>query len=108
MRIDLVAHRLVRELTADCFGPTFKTHVRGFVNKGQIVKNATKLPALSFHLEKLWLSACMDVACEQALRLGESREATRELHAKEDASVRDGKREEEFSSSHSIDLLNFF
>ena len=108
MRIDLVAHRLVRELIADCLGPTFKTHVRSFMNKGHVVKNATKLPALSFHLEKLCLSACMDVACEQALPLGESREATRELHAKEDASVRDGKREEEFSSSHSIDLLNFF
>ena len=50
MRIDLVAHRLVRELTADCLGATFKTHVRGFVNKGHVVKNATKLPALSFHL----------------------------------------------------------
>ena len=107
-RIDLVAHRLVRELIADCLGPTFKTHVRSFMNKGHVVKNATKLPALSFRQEKLWLSACMDVACEQVLPLGESREATRELHAKEDASVRGGKREEEFSSSHSIDLLNFF
>ena len=25
MRIDSVAHRLVRELIADCLGPTFKT-----------------------------------------------------------------------------------
>ena len=50
----------------------------------------------------------MDVACEQAFPLGESREATRELHTKEDASVRGGKREQEFSSSYSIDLLNFF
>ena len=108
MRIDLVAHRLVRELIADCLGPTFKTHVRSFMNKGHVVKNATKLPAFSFHLEKLCLSACMDVACEQALPLGESREATRELYAKEDASVRSGKREEELSSLHSIDLLNFF
>ena len=108
MRIDLVAHRLVRELIADGLGPTFKTHVRSFMNKGHVVKNATKLPAFSFHLEKLWLAACTDVACEQALPLGESREATRELYAKEDASVRGGKREGELSSLHSIDLLNFF
>ena len=46
MRIDSVAHRLVRELIADCLGPTFKTHVRSFINKGHVVKNATKLPAL--------------------------------------------------------------
>ena len=52
--------------------------------------------------------ACVDVACEQALPLGESREATREQHAKEDVSVRGGEREEEFSSLHSIDLSNFF
>ena len=50
----------------------------------------------------------MDVDCEQALLLGESREATREQHAKEDASVRGGEREEEFSSLHSIGLSNFF
>ena len=108
MPIDLVAHRLVRELIADCLGPTSKTHVRSFMNRGHVVKNATKLPALSFHLDKLCSSACMDVACEQAFPLGESREATRELHAKEDASATGGKREEEFSSLHSIDLLNFF
>ena len=108
MRIDLVAHRLVSELVADGLGPTFKTHVRSFMNKGLVVKNATKLPAFSFHLEKLWLSSCMDVACEQALPLGESREATRDQHAKEDASVRGREREEKFSSLHSIDLLNFF
>ena len=41
MRIDSVAHRLVRELIADCLGPTFKTHVRSFINKGHVVKNAT-------------------------------------------------------------------
>ena len=64
MPIDLVAHRLVRELIADCLGPTFKTHVRSFMNRGHVVKNATKLPALSFHLDKLCSSACMDVACE--------------------------------------------
>ena len=52
--------------------------------------------------------ACMDVACEQVLALGESQEAIQEQHAKEDASVRGGKREEELSSLHSIDLLNFF
>ena len=39
--------RLVRELIADCF--------RSFMNKGHVVKSATKLPALSFHLEKLRL-----------------------------------------------------
>ena len=50
----------------------------------------------------------MDVDCEQPLRLGESREATRELHAKEDASVRGGEREEKFPYLHSIDLSNFF
>ena len=31
--------------------------------------------------------ACMDVACEQVLPLGKSREATREQRAKEDSSV---------------------
>ena len=31
--------------------------------------------------------ACNDVACEQVLPLEESREATREQHAKEDASL---------------------
>ena len=50
----------------------------------------------------------MDVACEQALALGESQEATREQHAKEDASLRSGEKEEEFSSLHSIDFFNFF
>ena len=40
--------------------------------------------------------ACMDVACEQVLPFEESREATREQHTKEDASVRGGEREEEF------------
>ena len=50
----------------------------------------------------------MDVACEQALPLGESQEATREQHSKEDASVRGGEREEWFSSLRSIDLSNFF
>ena len=50
----------------------------------------------------------MDTACEQVLPLGEWREATREQHAKEDASVRGGESEEEFSSSHSIGLPNFF
>ena len=39
---------------------------------------------------------CMDVACKQVLPLEESREATREQHTKEDASVRGGEREEEF------------
>ena len=47
IRIDSVAHRLVRELIADCF--------RSFMNKGHVVKNATKLPALSFQVEKLRL-----------------------------------------------------
>ena len=50
----------------------------------------------------------MDVACEQALPLGESQEATREQHSNEDASVSGGEREELFSSLHSIDLSNFF
>ena len=50
----------------------------------------------------------MDVDCEEALPLGESREATREQQAKEDASVRGGEREEKFSSLHSVDLSNFF
>ena len=40
--------------------------------------------------------------------LGESQEAIQEQHAKEDASVRGGKREEDFSVSHSIDLPSFF
>ena len=39
--------------------------------------------------------------------LEESREAMREQHATEDASVRGGEREEEFSSLHSIDISNF-
>ena len=52
--------------------------------------------------------ACMDVACEQVLPSGESQEAIQEQHAKEDASVRGGKREEDFSVSHSIDLPSFF
>ena len=43
---DSVAHRSVRELIADCLGPTIKTHVPSFINKGHVVKNATKLPAL--------------------------------------------------------------
>ena len=47
MRIDSVAHRLVRELIAD--------KIRSFMNRGHVVQNATKLPALSFHLEKLRL-----------------------------------------------------
>ena len=46
MRIDSVAHRLVRELITDCLAPTFKTHVHSFINKGHVVKYATKLPAL--------------------------------------------------------------
>ena len=41
---------LLRELIADCLGPalgpTFETHVNSFMNKGHVVKNATKLPAL--------------------------------------------------------------
>ena len=57
MRIDSVAHRLVRELIADCLGPTFKTHIHSFTNEGHVVKNTTKLPTLSFHLEKLRLRA---------------------------------------------------
>ena len=52
--------------------------------------------------------ACMDAACEQVLPLGKLREATREQHPKEEASIRGGEREEEFSSSHSIGLPNFF
>ena len=52
--------------------------------------------------------ACMEVAYEQVLPLEESREATREQHTKEDASVRGGEREEEVSSLYSIDLPNFF
>ena len=51
----------------------------------------------------------MEVACEQVLPLEELREATREQHTKEDASVRGGEREEEVSSLHNIDLpLTFF
>ena len=61
MSIDPVAHWLVRamvrELTADCLGPTFKTHFRSFMNKGHVVKNATKLPAISLHVEKLRICA---------------------------------------------------
>ena len=53
MRIDSVAHRLLRELIADCLGHTFKTHVRSFMNKGHVVKNASKLLGLSFYLKKL-------------------------------------------------------
>ena len=51
MRIDSVAHRLLRELIADCLGHTFKTHVRSFMNKGHVVQNATKLLGLSFYLK---------------------------------------------------------
>ena len=100
MRIDSVAHRLVRELIADCLGATFKTHVRTFINKGHVVKNVTKLPALWFNLEKLRFCArsLYGADCEQFLPLGKLREATREQHSKEDASVRGGEREEEFSS----------
>ena len=36
MRIDSVAHRLLRELIADCLGHTFETHVRSFINKGHV------------------------------------------------------------------------
>ena len=57
MRIDSVAHRLLRELIADCLGHTLETHVRSFINKGHFIKYSTKLPALSFHLEKLRLCA---------------------------------------------------
>ena len=57
MRIDSVAHRLLRELIADCLGHTFETHVRSFINKGHVIKYSTKLPALLFHLEKLRLCA---------------------------------------------------
>ena len=52
--------------------------------------------------------ACMEVAYEQVLPLEEPREATREQHTNEDASVRGGEREEEVSSLHSIDIPNFF
>ena len=62
MRIDSVAHRLLRELIADCLGHTFETHVRSFINKGHVIKYSTKLPALSFHLEKLRL--CLN-GCSQ-------------------------------------------
>ena len=57
MHIDSVAHRLVTELNTDCHGPTFKTHVPSFMNKGHDVTNATKLPALLFQQEKLRLYA---------------------------------------------------
>ena len=57
MRIDSVAHRLLRELIADCLGHTLETHVRSFINKGHVIKYSTKLLALSFHLEKLRLCA---------------------------------------------------
>ena len=50
----------------------------------------------------------MEVAYEQVLPLEEPREATREQHTNEDASVRGGEREEEVSSLHSIDIPNFF
>ena len=77
MRIDSAAHRLVRELIADCLGPTFKTHVRSFMNEGHVVKNATKLPVLSFHIGEITVVhvACMDIAHEQALPLRVSGEA---------------------------------
>ena len=38
MRIGSVAHRLVREIIADCLGPIFKTHVLSFMNKGHLSK----------------------------------------------------------------------
>ena len=57
MRIDSMAHRLLRELIADCLGHTFETHVRSFISKGHVIKYSTKLQALSFHLEKLRLCA---------------------------------------------------
>ena len=62
-----VVHRLVRELIADCFGPTFKTHVRFFMNIGHVVENATILPCSSFTWRNCGFVrvACMDVACEQ-------------------------------------------
>jgi len=53
MRIDSIAHRLLRELIADCLGHTFETHVRSFINKGHVIKYSTKLPALSFHHGKI-------------------------------------------------------
>ena len=106
--IDSVAHRLVRALIPDCLRPS--THVCSFINKGHVVKLPLNYQRSSFTWRNCGFVhvACMDVACEQVLPLGESREATQEQHAKEDASVRGREREKEFSSSHSIDLPNFF
>ena len=36
MRINSVAHRLLRELIADCLGHRFETHVRSFINKAML------------------------------------------------------------------------
>ena len=58
MRVDLVAHGLVRELIADCLGPTFKTHVRIFMNKGHVVKDATILVTVARLAQLVRAPAC--------------------------------------------------
>ena len=79
MRIDWVAHKLLGELIADCLGHTFETHVRSFINKGHVIKYSTKLPALSFHLEKLRLCAQLEwMQPVSMLPLWGSREKPRE------------------------------
>ena len=69
IRIDSVAQRLARELIADCLGPTFKTHVRSFINKGHVVKLPLNYQRSSFTWRNFRFVrvACMDVACEQVL-----------------------------------------
>ena len=52
--------------------------------------------------------ACMDVACEQVFFLLFGGGGVARSHVKEDASLRGGEREEEFSSAHRIDLRNLF
>ena len=109
-----VVHRLVRELIADCFGPTFKTHVRCSMNIGHVVENATILPVLYFHLEKLRFCARSLYGCSLRASFfllllgGGGGGGVARSPVKEDARVRGGEREEEFSSSHSIDLRNLF
>ena len=99
MRIDSVAHRLVRELIADCLEPTFKIHVRSFINKDHVVKNATKLPALLFHLEKLGFCARSLYGC--SLRAtspfgGAARSHTRAAHKRRRKCKGRGKRGRSF------------
>ena len=103
MRIDSGAHRLVRELIADCLGHLKLTFTVSWI-KAMLSKMPLNYQRSSFTWSNCGFArvACMNVACEQVLSLRDSREATQEQHAKEDISARGGEREEECSSSHSV------